>query len=570
MGHVKLKSTANDTFFSALATPSTTDMKRSVLRDVCIAISFVLLPFGINNAINGAYALAIVNLLFFLILVWNAWRLHHHTSHHITGGVILFAGTINIFFSVYQNGYIAIYWSYVGCVCAFLILDRRPAARFNVLFIILLLPLVTYSVDLGTSVRAASTLCLVTVVTYIFSSRLENRNRELMVRTQALEKATAAKSEFLANMSHEMRTPLTTVLGYSESILDDAALESKQREQLEVVIFNARHLANLINDILDISKIEAGQLEVALQKVELAPLVAELILTEEELVRKKGLDFVLTTELPLPRYLHIDAMRFNQILFNLIGNAIKFTSTGYVELAIEYHPANNNLTFSVRDSGIGVPVESRTKLFQQFSQIDSSITRDYGGTGLGLFISQRLAELMNGSIEYFPNSGGSEFQLALLLESKPDEWIDDEYSFRKVHCSRTQSSLQFTGHVLVAEDSPANQLLISLLVEKCGLQCTVVGNGLEAVEQLRNHHFNLVLMDLQMPIMSGIDATSAIRAFDQQTPVIALSADVLRHQNDSEEMAGFTALLAKPIDIDQLHAIFRRFLPVASTQGPPN
>ncbi len=322
--------------------------------------------------------------------------------------------------SVLRDIYIAIYWSYVGCVCAFLILDRRPAAWFNVLFIILLLPLITYSVDPGTSVRAAGTLCLVTLVTYIFSSRLENRNRELMVRTQALEKATAAKSEFLANMSHEMRTPLTTVVGYSESILDDTTLDSKQREQLEVVVFNARHLANLIDDILDISKIEAGQLEVALQKV---------------------------------------------------------------ELAIQYHPAKNNLTFRVRDSGIGVPVESRTKLFQQFSQIDSSITRDYGGTGRGLFISQRLAELMNGAIEYLPKSGGSEFQLGLLLESKPDEWIDDEYSFREVHCSRTQSSLQFTGHVLVAEDSPANQLMISLLVEKCGLQCTVVGNGLEAVEQ---------------------------------------------------------------------------------------
>lgn len=372
LANEKLKTTVNDLLVSAINTTSSTTMKSSVLRDVCIAIAVVLVPFGVNNAKQGAYALASVNLLFFVCLVWNAWRLHRHESHPISGSVILLAGTINIYFSIYENGFIGLYWAYVGSVCAFLILDLRPAVVFNVLFILLLLPLAAYCIDLETSVRVAGTLSLVAVVTYIFSSRLENRNRELVERTDALERATAAKSEFLANMSHEMRTPLTTVVGYTETMLADGHLQSAQHEQLEAVVFNARHLATLIDDILDLSKIEARQLDVSLQKVELAPLMAELLSLEEELVRKKGLDFVLTAEMPLPRYLHIDTMRFNQIIFNLIGNAIKFTNAGYVELGINYQALNNELTFSVRDSGIGVPDGSKAKLFQQFSQVDSS------------------------------------------------------------------------------------------------------------------------------------------------------------------------------------------------------
>jgi signal transduction histidine kinase len=562
----KSKLRSNYLSFSAQTKPALPELKSTVLRDVCIAISIVLVPFGLNNAMQGAYALAFVNLLFFISLVWNAWRLHHHESRHLSGGLILLAGTINIFCSIYQNGEIAIYWSYLASVCAFLLLERRLAAWFNAFFIILLLPLITYSSDVGTSFRVAGTLCLVAIVTYIFSSRLENRNRELLARTEELEKATAAKSEFLANMSHEIRTPLTAIVGYTESLLDDDELQPANREQLETVAFNARHLSSLVDDILDLSKIEAGHLEVALEEIELAPILAKLVLTEEAVARRKGLDFVLSTQLPLPRYLNIDPTRLNQILFNLIGNAIKFTDSGSVELAIRYHHKTNTLAFRVIDSGVGVPRESRAQLFQQFSQADSSITRIYGGTGLGLHISQQLAGLLNGHIEYFPQSRGSVFQLSLQLESEPDEWVDDERCFREVSHAETKPQTQFAGHVLIVEDSSVNQLLISLLVEKFGLRTTVVSNGMEAVKQVRNHQFELILMDLQMPVMSGVDATRAIRAFNLQIPIIALSADVLRHRKDSDEMAGFSGQLAKPIDTELLHATFASFLPVAGAR----
>jgi signal transduction histidine kinase/CheY-like chemotaxis protein len=562
----KSKLRSNYLSFSAQTKPALPELKSTVLRDVCIAISIVLVPFGLNNAMQGAYALAFVNLLFFISLVWNAWRLHHHESRHLSGGLILLAGTINIFCSIYQNGEIAIYWSYLASVCAFLLLERRLAAWFNTFFIILLLPLITYSSDVGTSFRVAGTLCLVAIVTYIFSSRLENRNRELLSRTEELEKANAAKSEFLANMSHEIRTPLTAIVGYTESLLDDDELQPANREQLETVAFNARHLSSLVDDILDLSKIEAGHLEVALEEIELAPILAKLVLTEEAVARRKGLDFVLSTQLPLPRYLNIDPTRLNQILFNLIGNAIKFTDSGSVELAIRYHHKTNTLAFRVIDSGVGVPRESRAQLFQQFSQADSSITRIYGGTGLGLHISQQLAGLLNGHIEYFPQSQGSVFQLSLQLESEPDEWVDDERCFREVRHAETKPQTQFAGHVLIVEDSSVNQLLISLLVEKFGLRTTVVSNGMEAVKQVRNHRFELILMDLQMPVMSGVDATRAIRAFNLQIPIIALSADVLRHRKDSDEMAGFSGQLAKPIDTELLHATFASFLPVAGAR----
>jgi len=260
-------------------------------------------------------------------------------------------------------------------------------------------------------------------------------------------------------------------------------------------------------------------------------------------------------------------MRLKQILFNLIGNAIKFTNSGFVELAIEYDPDSNRLMFRVIDSGIGIPTDYRARLFQQFSQADSSITRDYGGTGLGLYISQRLAELLNGHIEYFPQARGSIVQLSLQLGSTPEVWVEDERSFREVSHSSVQPQGQLTGHVLIAEDSSVNRLLIKLLVENCGLQTTTASNGQEAVELARNNQIDLILMDLQMPIMSGIEAANAIREFNQQIPIIALSADVLRHEIDSDEMASFTGGLAKPIDTDLLHATFARFLPTVSTQN---
>lgn len=537
------------------------EQKQSVLREVCIVVSLVILPYCIINFLQGAYLLAFINLLFLIYLSGNAWLLHTQKRDKLDTEILLFAGAIYIFFSIERIGPVAVYAAYIGCVASFLLLELRRAVWYNTIFIILLSALLFFWFELSVALRAFGTLALVATMTYILTSRLERRNQQLQVRTQQLEKANMAKSEFLANMSHEMRTPLTAVAGYSESLLDDSSLGPKGQEQLEAIVLNARHLASLINDVLDLSKIEAGYLSTTVQKVDLAPLVANLVLTQEEAARKEGLDFVLTVNMPLPRHIHIDPMRLNQIFLNLFGNAIKFTSTGFVGLTIEYDTETRRLMFRVIDSGIGIPAESRAQLFQQFSQVDSSIIRDYGGSGLGLYISQHLAELMNGHIEHFPLDPGSMFQLSLRLASTPEEWIDDERSLREVHHLNLQPHAKLAGHVLIAEDSSVNQLLISLLVEKCGPQISVVSNGLEAVKFARDNQIDLILMDLQMPVMSGMEAADQIKEFDPQIPIISLSADVLRYEIDSDEMASFTDGLAKPVDTELLHTTLARFLP---------
>ena len=567
MSDEKPEAMSNLSFSLRRKSLSAVELKSSLSRDACIVASLLILPYCVSNFLRGAYVLAFINLLFIIYLGGNAWLLHTRKRDKLDTEIVLIAGALYIFFSIYRIGPVAVYAAYIGCVASFLLLELRRAVWYNVILIILMSVLLGVWIDLGVASRAFGTMTLVATMAYILTSRLEHRNQQLVVRTRELEKASMAKSEFLANMSHEMRTPLTTVAGYSESMLDDSTLEPQKREHLEAIVFNTRHLASLIDDILDLSRIEAGDLRINIQKVALAPVVAGLVFTLEETARGKGLDFVLTVKLPLPWHLHIDPMRLKQILFNLIGNAIKFTNSGFVELAIEYDPDSNRLMFRVIDSGIGIPTDYRARLFQQFSQADSSITRDYGGTGLGLYISQRLAELLNGHIEYFPQARGSIFQLSLQLESTPEVWVEDERSFREVSHSSVQSQGQLTGHVLIAEDSSVNRLLIELLVENCGLQTTTASNGQEAVELARNNQIDLILMDLQMPIMSGIEAANAIREFNQQIPIIALSADVLRHEIDSDEMASFTGGLAKPIDTDLLHATFARFLPTVSTQN---
>jgi signal transduction histidine kinase/CheY-like chemotaxis protein len=548
------------------SSPLPPQLKKAVLREGGLIVAIMTVPLFVMLLIQGNSVLAGLTLLCSVAMGWNSWRLFHNNQddpENLGEAAIILLLFALVLFSLQFNPYFATFWTHGLILTAFLLLNIRSAVAFAIFAVITVSTVVAYIIDIEVAARAFGSLLLTASISYIFSSRIENRNSVLNARMLELEKALAAKSEFLANMSHEMRTPLTTVLGYSESMLDDNNLATANRDQLEAIVVNARHLATLIDDVLDLSKCEEGQLKVTPQTFELAPMIAKLVRSQEEIARRKGLEFALTTRLPLPRHLHVDPMRLNQICFNLIGNAIKFTDDGVVELAIEYHPKTRDLVFRVIDTGIGVPIESQAQLFQKFYQADSTLSRNFGGSGLGLHISQALAQLMNGRIEYFPQDRGSIFQLSLRLEADPNEWIECERTFFPDHLCEGQQQEQFSGHVLVAEDSSVNQLLICLLVEKFGLRTTAVSNGLEAVDLLKKQNFDLILMDLQMPVMSGIEAVSEIRAFNQEVPVIALSADVIRHQNDSEEMEGFTDQLAKPIDMNRLSATFARYLSIA-------
>ena len=364
-----------------------------------------------------------------------------------------------------------------------------------------------------------------------------------------------------------MRTPLTAVIGYSETMLDESKLDTSGREKLESILFGARQVGSLIDDVLDLSKAEVGHLQVTQEKTEIAPLVLNTIRTLESTAQAKGLKLSLDTKLPLPRSILTDPVRLGQILINLIGNAIKFTDAGSVGLIVDYDAAKNAIRFRINDTGIGVAEEFRDKLFDRFTQADTSMTRTSGGAGLGLYISQELASLLNGVLTYIPLTTGSAFQLSIKLQSMPTEWVTREDSFYRRPLHTAQLHTQFDGKILITEDSSVNQLLIGLMLEKFGLEHDVASNGAEAVDKLREESFDLVLMDLQMPIMSGVAATKAIRTFNQAIPIVALSADVLRHDRESDEMKGFTDFLTKPIDLNQMCATFSRLLPASQSIG---
>ncbi len=253
---------------------------------------------------------------------------------------------------------------------------------------------------------------------------------------------------------------------------------------------------------------------------------------------------------------------------NLVGNAIKFTDSGSVKVVVEHEGDDNALWVTVIDTGIGVPEEFREELFERFSQADATMTRRFGGAGLGLFISQRLASLLGGRIEYVPNETGSIFRLVLALDSPVEEWITSDDTAPRLEAANVVHDELLEGNVLIAEDNLSNRLLIGMMLEKLGLRFATADDGLEAVDKVRDESYDVVLMDLQMPLKSGVEAAAEITSFNPSIPIVAVSADVLRHDPDSEEMKPFAAMLAKPIDLEKLRSVLTRLLrPDDTTQA---
>ncbi len=450
----------------------------------------------------------------------------------------------------------------------FLLLERRRAIVLNVLFIAALAPLVVHISGFETAARFVPALVMVVVLAYLFRTALDTRASDLNQRLEEVQRANAAKSEFVANMSHEMRTPLTTVKGYAESVLAQCDEDDPKRESLIAIALGARHLGNLIQDVLDLSRIENDNLELAREKIEVATLVAEVVQMLRNAAEIKGIELMLERNLPLPRYVWTDATRLSQILVNLVGNAIKFTDSGSVKVVVEHEGDDNALWVTVIDTGIGVPEEFREELFERFSQADATMTRRFGGAGLGLFISQRLASLLGGRIEYVPNETGSIFRLVLALDSPVEEWITSDDTAPRLEAANVVHDELLEGNVLIAEDNLSNRLLIGMMLEKLGLRFATADDGLEAVDKVRDESYDVVLMDLQMPLKSGVEAAAEITSFNPSIPIVAVSADVLRHDPDSEEMKPFAAMLAKPIDLEKLRSVLTRLLrPDDTTQA---
>jgi len=410
-----------------------------------------------------------------------------------------------------------------------------------------------------------------------YQDSLEKLNLELQLSHQSAvdarhdaEKSAQAKSTFLATMSHEIRTPMNGVIGMT-SLLGETSLTTEQADFVNVIRTSGESLLNVINDVLDFSKIESGHMQLEEKSFGLRKCVADVIDLFANKAKTQGITLLCEIDQALPERLIGDASRLRQVLINLVNNAIKFTPQGKVRLQVTQLSASEkevSLRFEISDTGIGIPAEKQSQLFKAFSQVDSSDTRRYEGTGLGLVISERLVNLMKGTIKVKSkvNEGSAfYFQITLAIctetvvvtqpecdeQQKPGELLKENFA------------LKYPLQILIAEDNPINLKLATIVLNKLGYQPDMAYDGKEALQKSLSKNYDLILMDIMMPVMNGLEATRVIRStFDVQPKIVAMTANAMPEDRNKCIAAGMDDYLSKPIELKLLVEVLRNAKPI--------
>ena len=406
----------------------------------------------------------------------------------------------------------------------------------------------------------------------VLETRIEERTRELGIEKNRAEEASAAKSNFLAAMSHEIRTPMNGVMGMAQ-VLSSTNLTEEQQFYLNTILDSGSSLLTVINDILDFSKIEAGKMLLENNEFNLKTISNDVIRLFDSKAEEKNIQLLLNIDDDCPIELIGDSLRIKQVLQNLVSNAIKFTAQGIIKINISgTKTSDNTATFVLKviDQGIGIDKKSQGKLFSDFTQVDSSTTRKFGGTGLGLAICKQLVTLMHGEIGVQSQSGkGATFWLTLSLPINNNSNAEDKKS---LNLNSEQRSM-LTGKILLVEDNAVNQMVAKAFLQKFGLKPDIAENGLIAVQKFESESYDLVLMDCQMPVLDGFEATLKIREIERSDtskkvsplPIVALTANV--HDKDKERCTavGMNDYLSKPISEKELYFILSKYLTVSDS-----
>jgi signal transduction histidine kinase/DNA-binding response OmpR family regulator len=417
------------------------------------------------------------------------------------------------------------------------------------------------SINFGTSLIA---LLLIGLAWVVLVRPARAWAQQLADARRRAESATRAKSDFLAVMSHEIRTPLNSIIGFADLLLTDPEVRGPQRREVELIQGAGTMLLTVVNDLLDFSKIEAGKIELSPEPFALETLIDNSVSIVRGSAEAKGLEMRVAIDPCLSPFFLADENRLRQVLLNLLNNAVKFTSEGLVSLAVARvadEGERQRIRFTVTDTGLGIDPERQSQLFRPFVQADASITRRYGGTGLGLSISKQLVELMGGEIGFLSQAGqGSSFWFTVSLPKAQRPTMFDDHA---------PAANGAAACILVAEDLPMNQELAKAMIARAGHQVVIAEDGLEALKAVQERHYDLVLMDIQMPRMDGITATREIRKLPPpvgNVPIVAMTANVLPQQVTEFLSAGMNGHVAKPVRQRELNAAIAAALAAAPSR----